>query len=69
VVGDAVELLRGMETASVDFVATDPPYNPQLKITMSGGKLAQKRDCFHAKAFAENGSDPPPDNSTRIFRQ
>jgi len=41
VVGDAVELLRGMETASVDFVATDPPYNPQLKITMSGGKLAQ----------------------------
>ena len=24
-------------TASVDFVATDPPYNPQLRITMSGG--------------------------------
>src|SRR3954447_1763223 len=27
VVGDAVELLRGVADASVDFVATDPPYN------------------------------------------
>jgi len=25
---------------SVDFVATDPPYNIQLPITMAGGKLA-----------------------------
>ncbi len=41
VVGDANELLRDVETASVDFVATDPPYNPQLKVTMAGGKLAQ----------------------------
>jgi DNA modification methylase len=24
------------------MVATDPPYNPQLKITMSGGDLARK---------------------------
>jgi DNA modification methylase len=40
VVGDAVELLRGVETGSVDFVASDPPYNPQLKVTMAGGKLA-----------------------------
>ena len=40
VVGDAVELLRGVETGSIDFVASDPPYNPQLKVTMAGGKLA-----------------------------
>lgn len=42
VVGDAVDLLAGLEPASVDFVATDPPYNPQLKITMAGGKLAEE---------------------------
>jgi DNA modification methylase len=40
-VGDAVELLAGLPSASVDFVATDPPYNPQLKITMAGGRLAE----------------------------
>lgn len=42
VTGDAVELLGGLETASVDYVATDPPYNPQLKLTMAGGKLAEE---------------------------
>jgi DNA modification methylase len=42
VVGDAVELLRAVDDASVDFVATDPPYNPQLKLTMAGGRLAEE---------------------------
>jgi DNA modification methylase len=41
-VGDAATLLAGLEDASVDFVATDPPYNPQLKVTMSGGALAER---------------------------
>jgi DNA modification methylase len=39
--GDALELLPEIEDRSVDFVATDPPYNVQLPITMSGGKLAE----------------------------
>jgi DNA modification methylase len=42
VVGDAVELLRDQSDGSVDFVATDPPYNPQLKLTMAGGRLAEE---------------------------
>jgi DNA modification methylase len=42
VVGDAVELLAGLDEASVDFVATDPPYNMQLKLTMAGGRLAEE---------------------------
>jgi DNA modification methylase len=42
VVGDALALLASLEPASVDFVATDPPYNPQLKLTMAGGKLAKE---------------------------
>ena len=42
VVGDAPDLLRDVADSSVDFVATDPPYNPQLRITMSGGRLAEE---------------------------
>jgi DNA modification methylase len=41
VVGDALRLLPDLESASIDFVATDPPYNPQLKLTMAGGRLAE----------------------------
>lgn len=40
-VGDARELLRAVPDASIDFVATDPPYNVQLPMTMAGGKLAE----------------------------
>ncbi len=39
--GDAVRLVRDLADGSVDFIATDPPYNPQLKITMAGGRLAE----------------------------
>jgi DNA modification methylase len=42
VAGDALALIRGLDDASVDMVATDPPYNPQLKLTMSGGALAER---------------------------
>jgi DNA modification methylase len=42
VVGDAVALLADLADSSVDFIATDPPYNPQLKLTMAGGALAEK---------------------------
>jgi DNA modification methylase len=40
--GDALVLLPQMDSESVDFVATDPPYNIQLPITMAGGKLAKE---------------------------
>jgi len=40
--GDSLVLLPQLELESVDFVATDPPYNIQLPITMSGGKLAEE---------------------------
>jgi len=38
--GDAAILLPGLADGSVDFVATDPPYNVQLPRTMAGGVLA-----------------------------
>jgi len=39
--GDALAILPTLADASVDFVATDPPYNVQLPLTMAGGKLAE----------------------------
>jgi DNA modification methylase len=38
--GDALAILPTLPSDSVDFVATDPPYNVQLPLTMAGGALA-----------------------------
>jgi DNA modification methylase len=40
-VGDALALLPELPAASIDFVATDPPYTVQLPLTMAGGRLAE----------------------------
>jgi len=40
-VGDSLVRLPELADGSVDFVATDPPYNPQLPMTMAGGRLAE----------------------------
>jgi DNA modification methylase len=48
-VGDALAILPTLDSSSVDFVATDPPYNVQLPMTMSGGVLSQ--------AFANRRTD------------
>jgi DNA modification methylase len=40
-VGDALVVLPTLASASVDLVATDPPYNVQLPLTMAGGVLAE----------------------------
>jgi DNA modification methylase len=42
IVGDALAVLPTLDGASVDFVATDPPYNVQLPQTMAGGPLAER---------------------------
>jgi len=40
-VGDALAVLPTLASGSVDLVATDPPYNLQLPMTMAGGALAE----------------------------
>lgn len=40
-VGDALAILPTLAESSIDFVATDPPYNVQLPMTMSGGPLSE----------------------------
>ncbi len=42
VVGDSLAILPTLDAHSIDFVATDPPYNVQLPMTMSGGALANE---------------------------
>jgi DNA modification methylase len=39
--GDALAVLPTLSEGSIDFIATDPPYNVQLPLTMAGGKLAE----------------------------
>jgi DNA modification methylase len=41
-IGDAVTILPTIAEDSIDFVATDPPYNIQLPMTMAGGTLAEE---------------------------
>jgi DNA modification methylase len=40
-VGDALRVLPSFADGSVDFIATDPPYNVQMPLTMAGGRLAE----------------------------
>lgn len=77
--GDAATLLPALGAESVDFVATDPPYNPQLRLTMAGGKLAERfanrRTDYamvtdQAADLANSGSyDEYLDRMTDIFGQ
>jgi DNA modification methylase len=39
--GDAMAILPTLEADSIDLIATDPPYNIQLALTMAGGPLAE----------------------------
>jgi len=38
IVGDCLQVMRGMEAESVDFIAADPPYNIHVPKTMCDGK-------------------------------
>jgi len=70
--GDAAALLPTLATASVDVVATDPPYNVQLPMTMAGGRLAE-RFANRRTDYAMVGDDPAdiansPDYPTYLDR-
>jgi DNA modification methylase len=40
-IGDALAVLPALDESSVDLIATDPPYNLQLAMTMAGGSLSE----------------------------
>ncbi len=56
-VGDALALLPSIPDASVDFVATDPPYTVQLALTMAGGRLAEAH-ANRRTDYAMRSDDP-----------
>ncbi|MDQ6793997.1 MAG: site-specific DNA-methyltransferase [Chloroflexota bacterium] len=71
-VGDALSVLPTLADASVDFVATDPPYNVQLPLTMAGGPLAE-RHANRRTDYAMVTDDPAdlanaPDYATFLDR-
>lgn len=57
--GDALAILPTLEAESIDFIATDPPYNIQLPLTMAGGPLS----ATHANRRTDYAmvSDSPAD--------
>jgi DNA modification methylase len=70
--GDALSSLPDLADGSVDFVATDPPYNIQLPLTMSGGPLAE-RFANRRTDYAMVSDDPTdlansPDYETYLDR-
>jgi DNA modification methylase len=70
--GDALTVLPGLAAGSIDFVATDPPYNVQLPMTMAGGALAE-RFANRRTDYAMVGDDPAdlansPDYTTYLDR-
>jgi DNA modification methylase len=70
--GDAAAILPGLDEGSVDFVATDPPYNVQLPLTMAGGRLAETH-ANRRTDYAMIGDDPAdlansPDYATFLDR-
>ncbi|HET8785875.1 MAG TPA: DNA methyltransferase [Candidatus Limnocylindrales bacterium] len=79
VTGDALAILPTLADASVDLVATDPPYNIQLPLTMAGGPLADahanRRTDYamvsDAPADIANAPDYPAylDAMERTFRE
>jgi DNA modification methylase len=58
-VGDALSVLPSFADDSIDLIATDPPYNLQLPMTMAGGSLAES----HANRRTDYAmvSDSPAD--------
>ncbi len=56
VVGDSLEVLRGME-GPFDMVATDPPYNLNLERTMCDGKYANANRRTDYTTFSDDPAD------------
>jgi DNA modification methylase len=71
-VGDALAILPTLPDRSVDLVATDPPYNLQLPMTMAGGVLAEthanRRTDYAMVTDSERDLANAPDYATFLDR-
>ncbi len=70
--GDALTILPTLDDASVDLIATDPPYNIQLPLTMAGGRLAEthanRRTDYAMVSDAQDDLANAPDYPTFLDR-
>jgi DNA modification methylase len=71
-VGDALAILPVLPDRSFDLVATDPPYNLQLPMTMAGGSLAathaNRRTDYAMVTDSDRDLANAPDYGTFIER-
>jgi DNA modification methylase len=71
-VGDALAILPTLPDRSVELVATDPPYNLQLPMTMAGGVLAEthanRRTDYAMVTDSERDLANAPDYGTFLDR-
>jgi len=71
-VGDALAILPTLPDRSIDLVATDPPYNLQLPMTMAGGVLAEthanRRTDYAMVTDSERDLANAPDYATFLDR-
>jgi DNA modification methylase len=71
-VGDSLALLPAIPDGSVDLVATDPPYNLQLPMTMAGGILAEthanRRTDYAMVSDSDRDLANAPDYATFLDR-
>lgn len=61
--GDCREVLPGMNKETFDFIATDPPYSPELEQTMSGERANAPYNRQNRKSSYITYSDDPRDLS------
>jgi DNA modification methylase len=61
--GDCREILPGFPVESFDFIATDPPYSPELKQTMSGEVPSIHYGHINRRSSYVTYSDDPRDLS------
>lgn len=61
--GDCREVLPSLDAESFDFIATDPPYSPELKRTMSGESESKRYGRKNRKSGYVSYSDDERDLS------
>lgn len=57
ILGDTLKVLGSIEAGSIDFVATDPPYNRQFERTMCNGAYENQNRKTDFGTFSDNPDD------------
>lgn len=63
--GDCLEVMRSMDADRFDFIATDPPYNIQLEVTMSQARDGKYKEWSNRRTDYNMRSDDPRDLANR----